>query len=252
MKKKNGFTVVELIVSFSLTMIVVLFLFQTIILLKDMYINNGIKSTLLNKQAIMNEKLYHDFRNKGIRVAANCGENCLTFIFEDNSRSVLRIDKENNLFHYGDYTTKLTEGSSFGELSAFTKTTPGVSAYKNDSFIQIQIPITNSVVDGDFGVNAIYQYNSRITSISDVSLNGEGNLLYLKGSSEMKITSGTVFQDPGYYVVDSSGNILEYDSRVQTSGVVGSDPGEYLLTYRLIVNGVAVDTKIRKVIVVTS
>lgn len=171
MKKKNGFTVVELIVTFSLTLTIVYFLFQVILILKDMYVNNGMKSSFLNQQAIMNEKIYDDFRTKKIQNAENCGMDCIRFTFIDGSESTLKIDVENKIFHYGDYTTKLVEGSQFGPLDAKIEMVSGVTS-GNNAILQIVIPITSKVVDGNYGINAIYQYNSNETSIYNLTFIG--------------------------------------------------------------------------------
>ena len=88
---KKGFTVIELIVSFSLVMIVVVILLQVVVLVKNLYVNAAIKTELLNKQAIMNRKVSEQFTNKDIKAAVRCGKGCLTFIYEDDSSSNLII-----------------------------------------------------------------------------------------------------------------------------------------------------------------
>lgn len=166
MKKKNGFTVVELIVSFTLVMVIVVFLFQIIISLKEMYVGNGIKSSLLNKQAVMTQKIYDDFRNKNVLSFSSCGTNCITLTFDDTTTSTLKIDKDQNLFEYGDYATKLVDGSTFGDIVLSKETLTGVGNGHYDSMVKIIVPIQNQLIKGDYGVTAIYQYNSNVTSIS--------------------------------------------------------------------------------------
>lgn len=250
MKKKNGFTVVELIVSFSLTLVVVYFLFQIILIVKDMYVNNGIKSALLNKQAIMNEKIYSDFRNKEIQIAKNCGMDCLLFIFKDGSKSILKIEENNNLFHYGDYTTKLADGSKFEPIEASVEKVEGVTS-GNDSILRISIPITSTIVEGNYGINAIYQYQSSTTSISDITFIGnEGTTIYLKGESEMTIAKDSTFTDPGVFTIQEDGQVIENDARIVTTGTVNTSlTGTYTITYELKVDGITIDKRIRKVIV---
>ena len=166
MKKKNGFTVVELVVSFSLVMVIVLFLFQIIISLREMYVNNGAKSSLLNKQALMMQQIYDDFRYHAITSFTNCGDDCVTFTFQNNTTTTLKIDRDQKLFEYGDYVTKLVDGSQFGDFIVSTETIPDVSSSKYDSILKIVISITNPLVEGDYGVTVVYQYNSNATTIS--------------------------------------------------------------------------------------
>lgn len=251
MKKKNGFTVVELIVSFALVMIVVYFLFQIILALKEMYVSNATKSVLLNKQAIINEKIYEDFRNKEIKIASNCGNNCLVFIFSDNTSSVLKVDTDNKTFHYGDYTTKLEEGSSFGSMSASIEKISTSDATKYDSILIVKIPITNLLLDGDYGVNAIYQYNSHLTSIGNVTLeNSSGSTIYLKGDTTMTVSLNGTYNEPGYFTLSSENAIIDNDSRVKVTNSINTKvSGTYTVTYELITQNVTVEKKTRTVIV---
>ena len=151
--KKNGFTTIELISTFTLATVIVLLLFELVLSLKQLYVNAGIRAILLNKQVIMTEKIYNDFNNKEIIIANGCGTNCVTFVFNDYSRSTLKIDKQKKLFTYGSYTLKLDGSSNFQDITVKNNTVRNISPNKNDSFIQIQIPITSTVIDGDYGIN---------------------------------------------------------------------------------------------------
>lgn len=266
--KNKGFTVVELIVSFALVMMVVIMLLQIVTIVKTLYVNAGIKTELLSKQAIMSRKINQKFNTKSIKTALRCGEGCLTFIYEDNTSSVLKIDKKNNKFTFTDneaevitYTTKLLSGSRFGDIDIRTETLVGVSDGKNNSMIYIHIPITHSLVEGDFGINIVYQYDSRITSISDIVFDDSNILdngtIVLKGASDMTVSSGLTYVDPGYFVIDEKGSICE-PAGTNTCGVIKTDDSEvgntpntvYNLTFKLIKDGVVVDEKVRKVLVV--
>ena len=63
---KKGFTVVELIVSFSLVMVIVIFLFQIIISLKNLSTNSGVKTELLNKQSLISNEINKKLNNNEI------------------------------------------------------------------------------------------------------------------------------------------------------------------------------------------
>ena len=253
---KKGFTVVELIVSFALTMLVVTFLFEMIISLKDIYVESGIKSQLLNKQAIISSKVNNDFKNKTIKIALKCGSGCLNFFFDDNSSTKLIVDTNSNLFTYGNYTTKLIDGSSFGAFDIRNETVLGVNSGDNDSFVIIKIPISHPLLKtDDFGINITYQYDSRVTSISDISFDSSSateDRILLKGSSTMSNPSGTTWVDPGYYVVKNDGTIEDTDTHVTITGSVGSTIGTtYTLTYTLRdLSSNVIDIKTRNVTIV--
>lgn len=239
---KKGFTVVELIVSFALTMIVVALLFQMLLGLKDLYISSGFKSQLLNKQALMSSKINNDFKNKEITMALKCGANCLTFFFNDDTSNKLIIDDKNDLFAYGEYSTKLVDGSKFGDVVIRNETIsilPGdLSNTKFDSFIEIKIPIKHTLLKEDYGVYILYQYNSNATSISNITFDDtftEEFKIMLKGSSNHKIPAGSTWSEPGWNVlnpVDGSINPAGYN--VTVTGTVSTTQGATsTLTYTL-------------------
>ena len=263
---KKGFTVIELIVSFSLVMIVVVMLVQVVVLVKNLYVNAAIKTELLNKQAIMNRKVSEQFTNKDIKAAVRCGQGCLTFIYEDDTSSNLIVKKEENTFSFIDndtgtinYTTKLITGSSFGDIDISNETINGVADGKNNSFIKINIPVKHTLVEGDFGINVVYQYDSRITAISDIVFDSQntndGGTIVLKGSSDMTWNANLAFTDPGYYVIESDGDLCTPSGsntcNVTVSGTVGKEVNKtYNLTYKLTVDGNLVDQKTRRVLVI--
>ena len=83
MKNNRGFTVVEMGVSFCLIFTVCILLFQVVLSLKELYIKSDFETTLLNKQGIILNKMYKDFKNKGVSSATSCGDSCVSFVFSD-------------------------------------------------------------------------------------------------------------------------------------------------------------------------
>lgn len=255
LKNKQGFTVVELTVAFSLTLVVVLLLFQIIINLKDLYVKDGIKTELLIKQGLITKKVAESFEEKKIRVATKCttGDNCLSFTFEDNTVKTLSFDKEDNVFHYGDYTTKLISGSNYGEVKVTNETFLNVEEGKKDSMITINIPIEHELVEGDYGIRVVYLYNSMEASVGDLNLSEATTTeqVFLKGNSVMVLKDES-YTEPGYYVRKKDGTILENDSRVKVTGTVGTTSGTYSIVYSLVVNNVVISQKRRQVSIVNT
>lgn len=254
---KKGFTVIELIVSFALTTLVVALLFQMLLSLKDIYVNSGVRTQMLNKQTIMSNKINSDFENKKITIALKCGYNCLTFYFDDNTSKKLIIDTASSTFTYGDYVTKLADGSSFGAVDVHTENVLNVGTGLNDSFITIKIPVKSSLLKEDYGVNIVYQYDSRTSSISSITFDATTtveNKIFLKGSSTTYLPNTETYIEPGYYVITSDGVVNDMDSNVTVTGTVGSAVGStYTLTYTLRDAFSAVlDVKTRNVTVVQS
>ena len=236
MRQQKGFTVVELIVSFSLTLVVILLLFQVIISLKELYVKDGLKSELVAKQSIMMQKVMTDFDHNKISQATRCGDDCFQFTFEDGHETSLTLDRAKGIFHYGDYTTKLIENCSFGTIEIKNKTSVGVATGKKDSMIHIAIPVHSSNVKGDYGLNLVYQYDSRKTSIGDLNESQETTgkeQILLRGLKEMVLLDGETYEEPGYFVKLEDGTSILNDSRVAITGSVGTALGTYTLTYTL-------------------
>lgn len=149
MKKNKGFTLVEVIVSFALTMIIVLFLFQLIITLKNIYNNNFVTSDLVLKQSNINQMI-----NKDLMVS-NLGEvtsidndsinNCYNINFQYGRRN-LCYNKENNTISYNDYEFELIKNSKIGDVSVLA----------SDGMLFIEIGITYPDIDNNFDVKVAY------------------------------------------------------------------------------------------------
>lgn len=149
MKKNKGFTLVEVIVSFALTMIIVLFLFQLIITLKNIYNNNFVTSDLVLKQSNINQMI-----NKDLMVS-NLGEvtsidndsinNCYNINFQYGRRN-LCYNKENNTISYNDYEFELIKNSNIGDVSVLA----------SDGMLFINIGITYPDIDNNFDVKVAY------------------------------------------------------------------------------------------------
>lgn len=258
-KNNKGFTILELIVSFTLGMIIMFFLFEIILSLKELYVSSGTKTELLMKQAIISRNMNDEFKEKNIKMVLKCGSNCLTFIFEDNSSSMLKIDTNENTFMYGSYKIKLTNGTSFGDVEVKNNTISGVNEFKNDSYLSIHVPMYNKLLKGtDYGATVVYQYNSRISSIGNVVYNDQNttsSALMMKGDVKVTIPMNDTYNDVGYFVYQSDGSITDNSSSVEVTNPFLNmstpyTPGNYQVVYQLKdSSGTVIETKTRIVTV---
>ena len=249
--KKNGFTVVELVVSFALTMIIVIMLLQVVTTVKNLYISAGIKTEMLNKQALINRAINQEFSTKTINSALRCGKGCVTFVYEDMTSSKLVVDKTNNTIAFNNYSTKLVSGSKFGEINISTETLLGIDINKNNSILILDIPIVHQLLpDDNYGVNIVYQYDSRTTAIGNILLddndetNSYGSIL-LKGADNMIWMAGVAYEEPGWYTVTSDGKtIVSNNPAVTVSGNIDVNQlGLQTITYTWNVNGKSIVKK---------
>lgn len=170
MKKKNGFTTVELIVTISLTLVVVGFIMQILLVLKELYVSTAARTELLIRQALISRKINDDLSKYAILNIDNCGNECLLLTLATGETKELSIDRSNKTLRYGDYAVKLVENSEFGHATVESETIYDVADDYDNTIIQIKIPITYPHYDDeDFGINIIYQYDSRTIPLGDFS-----------------------------------------------------------------------------------
>ena len=159
MKNNKAFTLVEMLVSFTLSMILVIIMFQLIINLKDVYMTSGIKTEMINKQYLMTNKIYKDLTEKkltGISKCENDQQNCINISFSTGETKTFSVDLVNNTLNYDNYVQKVTNNSTIGTITincnAITET---------KKILTIKVPITNSnFKDTDFGINIVYPFNT--------------------------------------------------------------------------------------------
>ena len=89
MKNNKGFTIIELLVSFVLSMIIITIMFQLILNLKDVFQTSSIKTDMLNKQNLMINKIYSDLLEKKLMIINQCGLDCISFTFTDGTTKEL-------------------------------------------------------------------------------------------------------------------------------------------------------------------
>lgn len=178
---KKGFTVIELTVSFSLVTIIAILLFNLIFSLKELYVSGDIKTALLNKQAIMEKKIYDDLNSRNLIGIQACGISCLDFRYSDNHTERLLIDVGANTITYGNYTMKLNKGAEIGQVkfssgcldtpSNTVCQNPQTSTKDNDVFY-LDIPVTTSLLDDDFGIHIVKTYNKdNATIVKNININ---------------------------------------------------------------------------------
>ncbi|MCI9233587.1 MAG: prepilin-type N-terminal cleavage/methylation domain-containing protein [Bacilli bacterium] len=166
MKNQKGFTLVELIASFSLALVIMFFLFQIVITVKELYVSSGLKTEMLIRQANLERQIGLDFKEKVLTSVASCGTDCYRLVYGDNTSKELKVDRNRNIISYGAYQISIQDGSKIGNFTITKNTISGVSTGKDNTILLIDIPITNKVVaERNFGVHMVYQYDSRSINI---------------------------------------------------------------------------------------
>lgn len=232
---KKGFTVVELIITFSLTVVIATFLLQLILTLNNLYQNSGVKTELLNKQFIISNKINKTLNEKELVSLTSCGNNCLNFNYKDSTKDVFKIDYSNNILQFGNFTTTLPNDTYFKNVNIDIIYSTTIDYNSNNAILNINIPIHNDKLNNeDFNVNIAYQFNSNKANISYVNFSGSDNYIVLKGATEQTINSKTAYVEEGYTVYDKNGNTIngnvEIDNPLET---LPYKSGRYIIKYNL-------------------
>jgi len=158
MKNNKGFTLVEMLVSFTLSMVLIVILFQLIINLKELYVSSGIKTELLNKQYLITNKIYTDLNEKKVTKIESCEDSpvCVQLTFTDGSTKKIEADKTTKTLKYDGYIIKLKNDSDIKTININT-----TISESNRNIFNIKIEIKNNQFsDTDFGINIVYPYNN--------------------------------------------------------------------------------------------
>lgn len=172
MQRKKGFTLVEIIVTFCLLSTISFLLFQLVISLKNLYTSNDYKTILLIEQGNMTRRINTDFFSMPLVSMEDCStgddknlKKCYLFTLEDEVIET-KVNKKLEIYTdrivYDGYQMNVDNGSTMGDVSTVVSYIEDASV-KYNCILTIDIPITNKLTEGDFGIHLSVQYNS-ITS----------------------------------------------------------------------------------------
>lgn len=165
MNQKRGFTLIEIAVTFSLISVVTVLLFELIISLREIYIKGDLQTTLLSKQGILTKKINDDLQELKLKSITSCGAFCITFSYQTGASYNLSLDIDKNAIQYHDYVWVLQEGTKIGTVNTTIYQNSSTTSSGNNAILKIEIPITHKLLEKDYGIEILYQYNNMVTSI---------------------------------------------------------------------------------------
>ncbi len=166
-RKKNGYTIIEVIISFSLIMIVMIYLLRTIIVISTK--NNEVvteENYRVFESGLLN-KVYEDIDTlRTSDVSITSGENSILF---DNIGTTLNIDRENNQVIYNDIIYSLPEGYQFRD------TPYGKTCEENPhKYCVVTLNLKNIENNTERNIKIVYQKaDDEIYDVTLVKNNGE-------------------------------------------------------------------------------
>lgn len=156
---KKGFTTVELITSFSLSITILIILFNIVLLLKNYYEDINSKTKLLVSKDNLSYAINNKFKNSTIKSLTTCLDtnNCFLFTYEDDTTSKLVYDENNKIITFDNYTFEITDDITVSNISIKEDYTLSSSTIYNGYFV-INIPITSNNID--YSIRIMYQFNT--------------------------------------------------------------------------------------------
>ena len=163
---KRGFTVIELLTTFLLVTIVVSLLIVISTSLSKIYVSTSTKTELFYKQSLLSKELNESFLKKPITKIDRCDNNynCVILTYSDLTTKRIQIDE--TLIHIGDETYDIVQYSTIGTIKIDVIYSLIAHPYKADAIFNLRIPITYKNIEGDFGINLVYQFNREVVKVS--------------------------------------------------------------------------------------
>ena len=153
MKNNKGFSILELIVSFTISTVVIITLFQIILVLKELYEKSAIKTSILNKQNIIVDLIYTDILESGLSSVSSCepiDSKCVKFNFFNGLSKELKYSAGDSVISYDSYLTNVLGGT----------TVENFEFSLNNEVYYVRVPITHKLFNNEKFDIRIVHYQS--------------------------------------------------------------------------------------------
>lgn len=166
---KKGFTLVEVLVSFSLVATISIFLFQIIFILHNIYVEKGIKTELYvdtsNISNLINKDIYN-YINEGktITNVQKISDTEVDITFDNKEIKKIVVNPSNLDISYASVDNYILNGSTIGNIELYYNYSLTSNLTKN-GVSYIKIPISYSDYKEDFSIVIFFRYNSSKTYV---------------------------------------------------------------------------------------
>ena len=178
MKNKKGFTLIELIVSFTLITVISLAFFRTTLSLQEQQLENIAKNEFKAFTVALNNSIQNDFLTDKILKIYSCGDNCYDITYQKKGIIKLSYDKNSNVITYGTLKEKLPK--DFKIVNDFEIVTYKSNQDGFNSYISLNMDLKNNYSSKIDNIKYMYQYDSTEYEIQiDVKYNAVRYILNL-------------------------------------------------------------------------
>lgn len=150
----NGFTVVELLATFTFTMIVTTFLFEVVLELKNVYMDSNIETLVKNENALIATELNRQIYNKNI--PSSCaGKSCT---LTDGKTIKFDSDSNPNSVTIGVKQFEMSEDAIIEDLSIGTQCTTTAPNSSENCFLKVSYVVKSPDLKNDIPFNLVLTY----------------------------------------------------------------------------------------------
>jgi len=173
MKKNEGFTVYELLISIILLSIIIVSLTSIIFSVRDKQAKITAEYEMQAFRGLVLNEIEKDINTIGVSEIVECdgvndGTNCMAFVFNNDTKELL-IDTNSNYISYDGIEYDLPTNAYFEEpIPEPTKSTYTVASGYN-SIVTLTIPLKNYEFTEDFNISIILQYNNNLKDFTNIT-----------------------------------------------------------------------------------
>ena len=154
----KGFTVVELIAAFSITMVISVFLFELLIEVKDIFIETSLKTSIEEKTAIISKNIYNLFNDTSNVVT--CSNNTTCTVNGDNISVVHNEDKKEKdyiIIKEQKFSTP-KDGDNYIKIDNSSINLSTNSELGNEGYLIVSFDLTSDNLSIPYKYNTVFYY----------------------------------------------------------------------------------------------
>lgn len=160
--KKNGFTTVELIASFALTMVITVFLFEVLLEVKDIFVDTSIRTGIQEKMGIISKNI-NNVVSTDDTYSVSCSKSGKTGTCKINNSTTIQFIQsdnvsENKIIINGQKFT-LPDGVKITEQVLNTHCEEKFMGYKN-CYLSVGLYLDSDNLSKVYKYNTIYYYTA--------------------------------------------------------------------------------------------
>ncbi len=190
---KKGFTVIEILASFSIALTILIVLFNIVIIMKDNLSSVNVKTNLLVEKDNLSYNINKKLREKELASLTTCneGDKCFLFTYSDDSSDKLVYSNADKTITFNNYTFEITDDMKV-ESPNITEHYDTMSSTTYNGYFILNIPIT---VNGKYySIKLVKHFNTDSLVIDiggDYYYDKEGNrytkVEYIEATGEQYI-----------------------------------------------------------------